>query len=93
MPQGPTRRPGRLLPLRAETMRQRVVRLLGTAVLPRVEALLARDRLRPVDLFEAVRTRRVRPEEMAAADSDLLTLRNLNTREEYEAALALAGLD
>jgi molybdopterin-guanine dinucleotide biosynthesis protein A len=61
------------------------------ATLPFVEDLLAHDRLRPVFLFEAVRTRRVRPEEMTA-DPDLLTLRNLNTREEYEAALGAAGL-
>lgn len=60
--------------------------------LPHVEALLAQDRLRPVFLFDAVRTRRVKPEEMTA-DPDLHTLRNLNTREDYEAALALAGLD
>jgi molybdopterin-guanine dinucleotide biosynthesis protein A len=52
-----------------------------------VEELLAHDRLRPVFLFEAVRTRRVRPAEMMSVDPDLLTLRNLNTREEYEAAL------
>ena len=30
-------------------------------VLPRVDALLAQDRLRPVFLFDMVRTRRVRP--------------------------------
>jgi molybdopterin-guanine dinucleotide biosynthesis protein A len=56
-------------------------------VLPRVEALLAQDRLRPVFLFDAVRTRRVSPDEMRVADPDLRTLRNLNTREDYEAAL------
>jgi molybdopterin-guanine dinucleotide biosynthesis protein A len=57
------------------------------SVLPQVEDLLAHDRLRPVFLFEAVRTRRVTPEEMAAVDPDLRTLRNLNTREDYERAL------
>lgn len=62
------------------------------ATLAPVEDLLARDRLRPVFLFEAVDTRRVRPEEMTA-DPDLRTLRNLNTREDYERALADAGLD
>jgi molybdopterin-guanine dinucleotide biosynthesis protein A len=58
--------------------------------LPQVEALLAHDRLRPAFLFEAVRTRRVRPEE-TTSDPDLRTLRNLNTREDYERALAEAG--
>ena len=60
------------------------------AVLPQVEHLLAHDRLRPVFLFDAVRTRRVQPDEVTS-DPDLRTLRNLNTREEYEAALAAAG--
>jgi molybdopterin-guanine dinucleotide biosynthesis protein A len=60
-------------------------------MLPHVEALLEQDRLRPVFLFEAVNTRRVRPEEMTA-DRDLATLRNLNTREDYERALAETGL-
>jgi molybdopterin-guanine dinucleotide biosynthesis protein A len=59
-------------------------------VLPHVDALLAQDRLRPLFLFEMVRTRRVAPAEMTA-DPDLLTLRNLNTPEDYKAALALAG--
>jgi molybdopterin-guanine dinucleotide biosynthesis protein A len=61
-------------------------------VLPHVEALLAEDRLRPVFLFDAVRTRRVQPDEMQAVDPQLRTLRNLNTREDYLAALADAGL-
>jgi molybdopterin-guanine dinucleotide biosynthesis protein A len=61
-------------------------------VLPHVEALLAQDRLRPVFLFDAVETRRVPPAEMASADPDLLTLRNLNTRKDYLDALASAGL-
>jgi molybdopterin-guanine dinucleotide biosynthesis protein A len=60
--------------------------------LPHVEALLAENRLRPVFLFDAVRTRRVQPAEMIAADPELLTLRNLNTREDYLAVLSIAGL-
>jgi molybdopterin-guanine dinucleotide biosynthesis protein A len=59
--------------------------------LPHIESLLAEDRLRPVFLFDAVRTRRVKREEMLAADPELRTLRNLNTREDYLAALAEAG--
>lgn len=60
--------------------------------LPRAEALLAADRLRPVFLFDQVRTRRVKPEEMIGVDPELRTLRNLNTQEDYRAALADAGL-
>jgi len=61
------------------------------ATLPHVEDLLAHDRLRPVFLFDRVKTRRVRPEEITT-DPDLRTLRNLNTRNDYEEALAAAGL-
>jgi molybdopterin-guanine dinucleotide biosynthesis protein A len=60
--------------------------------LPHVEALLAQNRLRPAFLFDLVRTRRVAPAEMAHADPELVTLRNLNTREEYLEALARSGL-
>ena len=49
--------------------------------------LLAADRLRLLDLFEAVRTRILQPHELAPADPDLRSLRNLNTPAEYEAAL------
>jgi molybdenum cofactor guanylyltransferase len=57
------------------------------STLPVVEDLLQQDRLRPVFLFDAVRTRRVQAVEMTA-DPALRTLRNLNTREDYEKALA-----
>jgi hypothetical protein len=43
-------------------------------------------------LFDAVRTRRVQPAEIIAADPQLLTLRNLNTRDDYLEALSIAGL-
>lgn len=62
------------------------------ATLPQVESLLERDKLRPVFLFDAVRARRVRPDEMTSVDPELRTLRNLNTRDDYRAALAEAGL-
>ena len=62
------------------------------ATLPQVEALLERDKLRPVFLFDAVRTRRVRPEEMTSVDPQLRTLRNLNTRDDYRAALEEAHI-
>ena len=62
------------------------------STLPQIEALLAADRLRPVFLFEAVRTRRVKPAEMSSVDPMLLTLRNLNDRADYLDALSSAGL-
>jgi molybdenum cofactor guanylyltransferase len=61
-------------------------------VLPQIESLLEQDRLRPVFLFDGVRTRRVRPEEVLAVDPELRTLRNLNTPEDYAKALSEAGL-
>jgi molybdopterin-guanine dinucleotide biosynthesis protein A len=56
--------------------------------LPHIESLLAENRLRPVFLFDMMRTRRVRSDEMIAVDPELRTLRNLNTKEDYLAALA-----
>jgi molybdopterin-guanine dinucleotide biosynthesis protein A len=60
--------------------------------LPHIEALLAENKLRPVFLFDVMRTRRVKPEEMVSVDPQLRTLRNLNTREDYLEALAEANL-
>jgi molybdenum cofactor guanylyltransferase len=60
--------------------------------LPDVEALLAADRLRPAFLFDAVNTRRLQTADVASADPQLLTLRNLNTPQDYAEALATAGL-
>jgi len=59
--------------------------------LPYIEDLLARDRLRPAFLFDAVRTRRITAAEITS-DPDLRTLRNLNTPEDYQPALADAGV-
>src|SRR6185295_18031686 len=56
-------------------------------VLPHVEALLASDRLRPVFLFDAVRTGRLSPAEVVSVDPELLTIRILNTPEDYREAL------
>lgn len=61
-------------------------------VLPAAEGLLAAGRLRPVYLMELVEGRRVFAEELREVDPELLTLRNLNSPEDYEAALADAGL-
>jgi molybdopterin-guanine dinucleotide biosynthesis protein A len=52
-----------------------------------VTRLLAENRLRPFFLFEAVPTRVVEAEELMGVDPTFQTLRNLNTPEDYEAAL------
>ena len=59
--------------------------------LPHAEELLAADQLRISHLFQRLNTRRVQTSEMTSVDPDLRTLRNLNTQDDYLAALALAG--
>jgi molybdopterin-guanine dinucleotide biosynthesis protein A len=61
------------------------------SILPEVRRLLGENRLRPVFLFEAVPTRIVEVNELHAADPGLQSLRNLNSPEEYEAALREAA--
>src|SRR5437588_762021 len=56
-------------------------------VLDTVTRLLNEDRLRPFFLFESVPTRIVTEEELCDIDPTFQTLRNLNTPEDYEAAL------
>jgi molybdopterin-guanine dinucleotide biosynthesis protein A len=69
----------------------------GVEALGEIAALLAADRRRPFFLFERMRTL-VADEalllagaELAAADPELRSLRNVNTPEEYAAALAELG--
>lgn len=61
------------------------------SVLPHVREMLAADRLRVTDLFDRVTTRIIEPAELADIDPELQSLRNVNTPEEYEAALRTAG--
>lgn len=61
--------------------------------LPAIESLLQADRLRPVFLMEVLRTRIVTAYELQTADPEFATLRNLNTKEEYQKALKEAGFD
>ncbi len=58
----------------------------------RVEGLLAAGHSRPAALFGLVSTRRVLPDELADVDPRLDSLFNVNTPEEYRAALERAGL-
>ncbi len=61
------------------------------SVLPQVRELLATDRLRTAFLFDAVPTRIIEAHELADIDPDFASLSNLNTPEEYEAALRELG--
>jgi molybdopterin-guanine dinucleotide biosynthesis protein A len=57
------------------------------AVRPTVEVLLAADRLRPAFLFDALGTIRVSADQLIDVDPQFLSLKNLNTPEEYESVL------
>ena len=60
-------------------------------VLPAVRTLLRENRLRPVFLTEVVHSRILTATDFLDVDSDQSSLRNLNTPEEYEAALREIG--
>lgn len=59
----------------------------STSILPDIHRLLAADKLRPVFLFNVVPTRIIEASELADVDPEFESLRNVNTPEEYEAAL------
>ncbi|MEO7332024.1 MAG: molybdenum cofactor guanylyltransferase [Minicystis sp.] len=69
----------------------------GVEARAEILALLAADRRRPFFLFERMRTvvadeaLLLEGEELRASDPTLRSLHNVNTREEYEAALAALG--
>jgi molybdopterin-guanine dinucleotide biosynthesis protein A len=62
-----------------------------TGVLPAAQELLAAGRLRPAFLAERLPTRVLSAADFADVDPRLGSLRNVNTPEEYEAALRDAG--
>jgi molybdopterin-guanine dinucleotide biosynthesis protein A len=57
------------------------------SVLPLLESQLERGELRPVYLFDRVRTRRVAEEEIRSFDPQGLSFFNMNTPDDYETAL------
>ncbi len=71
--------------------------IYGVSARAEIAALLAQDRLRPFFLFERMRTiiaseaTLLEGEELLAVDPRLDSLRNINTVDEYRAALAEAG--
>jgi molybdopterin-guanine dinucleotide biosynthesis protein A/molybdopterin converting factor small subunit len=73
---------GRLQPLHAVYRR---------SVLPFLEGQLARGELRPIYLFDQVRTRRIDEDEIRRFDPEGLSFFNMNTPEDYTAALKRWG--
>lgn len=57
------------------------------SVLPLLEAQLVRGELRPVYLFEKVRTRRIDEDQIRLFDPEGLSFFNMNTPEDYSEAL------
>ncbi|MGH7202444.1 MAG: molybdenum cofactor guanylyltransferase, partial [Planctomycetaceae bacterium] len=57
----------------------------------RIRALIAAERMRPVFLLDECNAREVDVESLRDVDPELHSLRNVNTPEEYEAALTAAG--
>lgn len=72
---------GRLHPLAAA---------YGIECLSAAQQLLRERRLRPVFLCDLMPTRRLNAQQIAEVDPQLLSLRNVNTPDEYEQALRLA---
>ena len=76
----------------AQGFRHPLASAYRTALLPAVEDLITEDRLRPAFLFEACRVRQLDEGELLgdarlrAADPELLSLLNVNNRDEYERA-------
>lgn len=58
---------------------------------PQIAKLLAADRLRVTDLFALVNTRLVDEASLREVDPELKSVRNMNTPDEYQAALREAG--
>jgi molybdopterin-guanine dinucleotide biosynthesis protein A len=58
-----------------------------TSILTHIQQLLSRNQLQLTQLFDQLPTRAIEPHELAAVDPQLESLRNVNTPEEYEAAL------
>src|ERR1043166_1604276 len=60
-----------------------------SSVLPKLEKQLERKELRPIFLFDKVRTRKVLENEIRQYDSEGLSFLNMNTPQDYEAASRL----
>lgn len=60
-----------------------------TSVVPLLKSQLERGELRPIFLFDKVRTRKIEEEEIRRFDPEGLSMLNMNSPQEYETALRL----
>lgn len=72
--------------------RHPLVAVYSVKVLPLVESLLREGRLRPAFLLEQIVVRWLEPSAWAEVDAESVSLTNINTPEEYQAALRRANL-
>jgi molybdopterin-guanine dinucleotide biosynthesis protein A len=79
-----------ILPHKATVIYLPILRKPGTSLRHLLRRSIARARLRPAFLFDRVRTRRITAEELHVADSELESLVNANSLEDYSAALVRA---
>lgn len=70
---------------------QPLLTVYTTRLLHRIEELLGREEAGPFSLIRTSRTRQVDVESLRDVDPDLLSFRNVNTPEDYQAALRIAG--
>ncbi len=65
----------------------------NTSVLPELKSMLDADELGPLVLLDRVKTRRVTAEQLSDVDPEFESLVNVNSPEDYHAALVKAGLE
>ncbi len=64
-----------------------------TSLEDKVRELMAANRMRPIFLINECDSQIVEVEELREVDPELNSLRNINTPEDYQTALSVAGLD
>jgi molybdopterin-guanine dinucleotide biosynthesis protein A len=72
--------------------RQTLTSVCRTSALSTIESMLAAGEQKAHLLFDRLRTRFVEEAEFRAIDPELMSVRAVNTRQEYREALATAGL-
>ena len=62
------------------------------SLVPKIRDLIETKRMRPLFLIEESRSHRVDVEELRTVDPELHSLKNVNSPEDYQAVLTIAGL-
>ena len=78
---------------REESYHHPLAAVYRTTLAERCSTLLAEGRRRPLELVRASRSCEIDVDELRPIDTDLRSLRNVNTPDDYAALLNLAGFD